>query len=175
MSRAVAKALSVIPVERIASRIYMIRGQKVMLDVDLAELYNVSTGNLNLAVRRNSRRFPEDFAFQLTMEEYDTLLLQFARAKAGRGGRRTPPFAFTEQGVAMLSSVLKTNRAADANVMIMRTFVRMRTMLATNQELARKVAQHDQEIGILFNHVKAILAPPEGAKKTIGFPVPKQV
>lgn len=132
----------------------------------------MTTGNLNLAVRRNSRRFPEDFAFQWTLEEHDSLVLQIARAKVGRGGRRTSPFAFTEQGVAMLSSVLKTNRAADVNVMIMRTFVRMRLMLATNEELARKVAQHYQEIEILFDHVKAILAPPAKTRKAIGFPVP---
>ena len=168
-----AKALKAIPLERIASRIYLIRSQKVLLDQDLAELYNVTTGNLNLAIRRNSRRFPEDFAFQLTFAENDSLLLQSASAKGGRGGRRSLPFAFTEHGVAMISSVLKTNRAADVNVMIMRTFVRLRHVLATNEELSHKVAQHDKEIGILFEHVKQLLAPPPAAKKNrIGFPIP---
>jgi ORF6N domain-containing protein len=98
-----------VPVQLIERRIYVIRGQKVMLDSDLAELYQVTTGNLNLAVRRNSSRFPEDFMFQLTKKEADSLLLQIARAKTGRGGRQTPPYAFTEQGVAMLSSVLNSH------------------------------------------------------------------
>jgi ORF6N domain len=93
-----------VPAELIERRIYMIRGQKVMLDSDLAELYRVKTGNLNLAVRRNSDRFPDDFMFQLTKDEAGALLLQIARAKAGRGGRTTPPYAFTEHGVAMLSA-----------------------------------------------------------------------
>src|SRR5437899_184177 len=100
-----SKPQAIIPLERIASRIYLIRGQKVMLDTDLAEIYGVTTGNLNLAVRRNAKRFPDDFVFQLTVEEHESLLLQTARAKT-RGGRRTTPYAFTEQGVAMLSSVL---------------------------------------------------------------------
>ena len=123
----------------------------------------------NLAVRRNQRRFPEDFVFQLTNEEFEALLLQNVRAK-GRGGRRTPPYAFTEQGVAMLSSVLRSDRAAEVNVAIMRTFVRLRQVLATNEELTRKVAQHDQQIGVLFEQVKALLEPPEAPKKQpIGF------
>jgi hypothetical protein len=112
-----------IPVQLIERRIYLIRGQKVMLDSDLAELYQVTTGNLNLAVRRNSSRFPEDFMFQLTKEEANSLLLQFARAKTGRGGRQTSPYAFTEQGVAMLSSVLNSERAVQINIIVMRAFV----------------------------------------------------
>lgn len=168
-----AKAESVIPIERIARQIYLIRGEKVMLDSDLAALYGVTTGNLNLAVRRNQRRFPEDFVFQLTAEEFEALRLQNARPK-GRGGRRTPPYAFTEQGVAMLSSVLRSDRAAEVNVAIMRTFVRLRQVLATNEELARKVAQHDKEIAVLFKHVKALLEPPQGPKKhPIGFIPPE--
>lgn len=139
----------------------------------LAALYGVTTGNLNLAVRRNQRRFPEDFVFQLTAEEFEALRLQNARPK-GRGGRRTPPYAFTEQGVAMLSSVLRSDRAAEVNVAIMRTFVRLRQVLATNEELARKVAQHDKEIAVLFKHVKALLEPPQGPKKhPIGFIPPE--
>jgi hypothetical protein len=101
-----------VAVELIERRIYVIRGQKVMLDSDLAELYQVTTGNLNLAVRRNTARFPQDFMFQLTNEEHQSLLLQIARAKTGRGGRQTPPYAFTEHGLAMLSSVLNSERAA---------------------------------------------------------------
>jgi hypothetical protein len=158
---------SVIAVERIASRIYVIRGESVMLDSDLADLYSVSTGNLNLAVRRNERRFPKDFVFQLSPKEFDSLLLQSAIAKA-RGGRRSPPYAFTEQGVAMLSSVLKSNRAADVNVVIMRTFVKIRRMLATNEELARMVAQHDRQIAVLFENLQQLLTPPAAKKNPIG-------
>ena len=110
-----------------------------MLDSDLAELYRATTGNLNLAVRRNPARFPEDFMFQLTTEELDSLLLQIARAKAGRGGRRTPPYAFTEHGVAMLSSVLNSERAVEMNILIIRAFVRMRELLASNKQLAARV------------------------------------
>jgi len=170
-----AKALAVIPIERIASRIYVIRSQKVMFDRDLAELYGVLTKNLNLAVRRNERRFPADFMFQLTAKEVESLRLQIATSKkpAGRGGLRYAPYVFTEQGVAMLSSVLKGNRAADVNVMIMRTFVRLRHVLATNEELARKVEQHDEEIAILFDHVENLLAPVPVKKKPIGFIAPK--
>jgi hypothetical protein len=172
--KAAANSGDLIPIERIASRIYLIRGQKVMLDSDLAELYGVLTKNLNLAVRRNRRRFPEDFVFQLTAEEDDALRLQVATSNKGRGGRRYLPYAFTEQGVAMLSSVLKGDRAADVNVIIMRTFVRLRHVLATHEELARKVAQHDEEISILFDHVRALLDPPEPQKKhRIGFGHPQ--
>jgi ORF6N domain-containing protein len=123
-------------VELIERRIYLIRGQKVMLDSDLADLYQVTTGNLNLAVRRNIDRFPEDFMFQLTKEENNSLLLQFARAKKGRGGRQTQPYAFTELGVAMLSSVLNSERAVQVNIVIMRAFVRLRELLATHNDLA---------------------------------------
>jgi hypothetical protein len=130
-----------VPVELVERRIYLIRGQKVMLDSDLAELYQVTTGNLNLAVRRNSKRFPEDFMFQLTKEEADTLLLQIARAKTGRGGRQTSPYAFTELGVAMLSSVLNSERAVQMNIIIMRAFVRMRELLASHKDLAHKIEE----------------------------------
>lgn len=168
-SKKTAAAAALIPIERIASRIYLIRGQKVMLDSDLAELYQVLTKNLNLAVRRNARRFPEDFVFQLMPEEAEALRLQSATSNAGRGGRRYLPYAFTEQGVAMLSSVLRSERAADVNVAIMRTFVRLRQVLATNEDLARKVAQHDRQIAVLFEHVQKMLAPAPVKKRPIGF------
>jgi hypothetical protein len=161
---------TIISIQRIAARLHVFRGMTVMLDTDLADLYRVTTGNLNKAVKRNARRFPSDFMFQLKSAEHETLLFQIGRANDARGGRRSPPFAFTEQGVAMLSSVLKSDRAADVNVAIMRTFVKLRRMLASNEELARKVAQHDQEIGTLFEHVRALLEPPPQAKKkSIGF------
>ena len=130
-----------VPPGLIDRRIYLIRGQKVMLDSELAELYQVTTGNLNLAVRRNGKRFPPDFMFQLTKDEAESLLLQTARAKTGRGGRQTPPYAFTEHGVAMLSSVLNSERAVQLNILIIRAFVRLRELMATHKDLARKIDQ----------------------------------
>jgi hypothetical protein len=163
---------SIIPIERIASCIYLIRGKKVMLDADLAVLYQVETFNLNKAVKRNIDRFPEDFMFQLSRKEAENLTFQ--NGISSWGGRRTLPYAFTEQGVAMLSSVLRSKRAAQVNVAIIRTFVRLREILATNENLARKVAQHDRQIAILFEHVKNLLEPPPAPKKPpIGFIHPK--
>src|SRR5207253_8871253 len=143
---------SIVPVDRIARTILVLRGEKVLLDVDLARLYGVITGNLNKAVRRNRERFPTDFMFQLTAEETKSLIFQFGISK-GRGGRRHFPYAFTEQGVAMLSSVLNSERAVKVNIAIMRAFVNLRETLQTNRELARKfselerrVGKHDEEI-----------------------------
>src|ERR1039457_4119070 len=136
-----------VPVELVERRIYLIRGQKVMLDSDLAELYQVTTGNLNLAVRRNLSRFPADFMFQLTKEETGSLLLQIARAKTGRGGRQTPPYAFTELGVAMLSSVLNSERAVQMNILIIRAFVRLREMIASNKDIAARVEKLERGHG----------------------------
>jgi hypothetical protein len=162
------KPQSIIPVERIASRIYLIRGEKVMLDADLAELYGVKTGVLTRAMKRNQDRFPEDFSFQLSKEEFDDLRCQ--TGASSWGGRRYAPYAFTEQGVAMLSGALRSKTAVNVNVAIMRTFVRLRQMLATNQELARKVAQHDRQIALLFEHFQKLLEPPEPKKRRpIGF------
>jgi hypothetical protein len=160
----------VVPIEHIASRIFVIREHRVMIDSDLAGLYEVTTKHLNFAVQRNIRRFPEDFMFRLTAEEAEDLRSQNVTSSLGRhGGRRYLPYAFTEQGVAMLSSVLKSDRAADVNVSIMRTFVRLRQALASNEELARKVAQHDHEIGVLFEHVENMLAPAPVKTQRIGF------
>jgi phage regulator Rha-like protein len=155
---------AVIPVERIASRIYLIRGEKVMLDSDLAELYGVETGALVRAVKRNSKRFPEDFSFQLTDEEFENLRCQIGTSSRW-GGRRYPPYAFTEQGVAMLSSVLHSDRAVEVNVAIIRTFVRLREILATHRDVARKVDEHDRQIAALFSAVQKLLAPPDPPKK----------
>ena len=119
-----------VPAAVIERRIFLIEGQKVMLDSDLAELYGVPTFRLNEQVKRNRKRFPEDFLFQLTKQESEALTSQFARSKTGRGGRRTMPYAFTEQGVAMLSSVLHSDRAIMVNIAIMRAFVRLREVLA---------------------------------------------
>jgi hypothetical protein len=132
-----------VPIELIERRIYLIRGQKVMLDSDLSELYQVTTGNLNLAVRRNLDRFPEDFMFQLTKEEFENLRLQFASSSSGYGGRRYLPYAFTEHGVAMLSSVLNSDRAVQMNILIIRAFVKLRELLATHKDLAQKIEKLD--------------------------------
>lgn len=170
------KSQSIIPVERIASRIYLMRGEKIMFDSDLAELYGVTTGNLNKAVKRNIERFPEDFMFQLTHKEADSLLFQIGIPKRpNRGGRQTPPYAFTEQGVAMLSSILHSDRAAQANIAIIRTFVKVRQILASNRDLARKVRDHDRQIAVLFETVEKLLTPPDPPKKNpLGYIRPRE-
>ncbi|MBC8868579.1 MAG: ORF6N domain-containing protein [Planctomycetes bacterium] len=166
---------SVIPVERIEKTIYLIRGHKVMLDTDLANLYAVETFNLNKAVKRNFERFPDDFMFQLTKEEWGSLKFQIGMSKPkGRGGRRTPPYAFTEQGVAMLSSVLKSKQAAMVNVEIMRAFVRLRRLLATHRDLARKLdtleKKYDEQFKIVFDAIRELMTPSDPPKKRrIGF------
>ena len=162
-----------VPNELIEQKIYLIRRHKVMLDADLAELYGVTTGNLNLAVRRNERRFPEDFMFQLSPKEAQSLLLQNARAK-GRGGRRTPPYAFTEQGVAMLSSVLNSERAIEVNIAIMRAFVRLRVLLATHADLARRLNEleqnYDEQFRVVFEAIRELMTPePVPPARRIGF------
>jgi hypothetical protein len=166
---------SLLPVERVASRIYLIRHQKVMLDFDLAELYGVPTKALNQAVTRNAERFPEDFMFRLSPEE--TEAMNRSQIVTGFQKHRDPRFrprAFTQEGIAMLSGVLRSTRAVEINVAIMRTFVRLREILATHEELARKVAQHDRQIAALFEHVKTLLEPPPAPKKPpIGFIHPK--
>ncbi len=167
-----AKAPSIIPVERVAAQIYLIRGQTVMFDADLAALYGVETRTLVQAVKRNAERFPEDFMFRLTDKETENLRSQIVISSWA--GRRYNPYAFTEHGVAMLSSVLKSKRAVEVNITIVRTFVRLRRMLASNEDLARKVAQHDRQIAVLFEHVKHLLEPPPAPKKPpIGFIHPK--
>lgn len=163
-----------VPSELIERRIRVIRGHKILLDSDLAELYGVLTGNLNLSVRRNLDRFPPDFMFQLTPEEHTSLLLQSAISK--RGGRRTMPYAFTQEGVAMLSSVLNSTRAVQVNIAIMRVFTKMREILAANQELTQKIAaleqkyeDHDEEIKVFFDALRQLLDPPATPKRPIGF------
>jgi len=168
--------MSIIPAENIASRIYMIRDQNVMLDSDLAELYGVTTSALNQQVRRNMDRFPEDFAFQMSPEEYVNLTSQVVMSSFGRhGGRRRPPLVFTEQGVAMLSSVLRSQQAVQVNVAIMRTFVRLRELLQTDRALARRVEEHDQKITVLIDTVQQLLTLPQEPKKNqIGFTKPQK-
>ena len=161
---------SIIPVEQIASRIYIIRGQKVMLDRDLAELYGVSTGRLNEQVKRNIIRFPKDFMFPLTKKEMENWKSQIATSNPSlKMSLRKAPLAFTEPGVAMLSSVLHSERAVEVNIGIIRTFIRMREMLATNKELARMVEKHDKEIAVLYDYLKKLLDPPKSATQQIGY------
>lgn len=126
---------------KIQNLIYEIRGYKVMLDSDLAKLYGVQTFNLNKAVKRNLERFPKDFMFQLTKDEYESLIFQFGISKSKRGGRRFMPYVFTEQGVAMLSSVLQSEQAIAVNIQIMRTFVQIKQFALENKDLAKRVAE----------------------------------
>ena len=192
-----------IQVER---RIYFIRGEKVMLDYDLAALYGVGTGVLNRAVKRNRDRFPEDFMFQLDADEWELLRCQIGMSnkhagsgsrfqfgtskelastktaglrfqneslKSRRGGRRYLPYAFTEQGVAMLSSVLRSQRAVQVNIAIMRTFVRLREMLLSNADLARKLnaleKKYDAQFKVVFDAIRELMTPPEPQRRQIGF------
>lgn len=177
-----------VPLDRVEPRILTIRGHRVMIDADLAELYEVETKRINEAVRRNPARFPEDFVFQLTAEESDSLRSQSATLnaasrsqsvtlKTGRGQhRKYLPFAFTEQGVAMLSSVLRSERAIDVNVSIMRAFVAIRRAAASHvalsrrlDELERKHAGHDDKFRIVFTAIRELMEPPKKARRKIGF------
>jgi len=167
----------IIPIQQIAQAIRWVRGEKVLLDFDLAALYGVTTGALNRAVKRNKERFPADFMFQLTAEETKSLIFQFGISK-GRGGRRHFPYAFTEQGVAMLSSVLNSARAVKVNIAIMRAFVELRQTLETNRDLALKfselesrVAKHDQEIAAIIEAIRQLMAPAEKPRRETGFHV----
>lgn len=162
-----------VPAERIAHCILLIRGHKVMLDSDLAELYGVETKALNRAVRRNLTRFPADFMFQLTHAECERLRCQIGTSNVGRGGRRYAPLAFTEQGVAMLSSVLRSERAVQVNIAIMRAFVKLRELLATHKDLARKLEQlerkYDAQFKVVFDAIRQLMAPPAAKRRRIGF------
>jgi len=170
-----AAGREVIPIERIARAIVLIHGQKVMLDADLAELYGVETKALNRAVKRNIGRFPGDFMFQLTTEEAERLRYQIGTLKTGRGRhRKYRSYAFTEQGIAMLSSVLHSERAVRVNIEIMRAFVQLRQMLSSHADLARKLAalekKYDAQFKVVFDAIRELTAPPEPpSKRRIGF------
>ena len=165
-----------IPQEIIERKIYLIRGHKVMLSMDLAELYGVPVKRLNEQVKRNIKRFPDDFIFQLNYEEYKILKSQIATSRWG-GARRANPYAFTEQGVAMLSSVLNSERAIQVNIAIMRAFVKLRQILSTHKKLAhklneleRKIEKHDVDIQSIFGAIRQLMAsPPEKPRRMIGF------
>jgi aminoglycoside N3'-acetyltransferase len=164
----------IIPQERIENKIFLIRGQKVILDVDLANLYGVKTFVLNQAVKRNLERFPGDFMFRLNKEESNILKSHFVMSSWG--GRRTLPYAFTEQGIAMLSGILNSKRAIHVNIMIMRTFIRLKQMITTHKELAHKIEElerkykkHDVEIETIFGAIKKMLEPPKSPPRKFGF------
>lgn len=188
----------IVPLEQIAHAIVVLGGQKVMLDFDLARLYGVPTKVLNQAVKRNRKRFPDDFMFRLASKEMSLLRSQFVtlkseslpdqwvnlnRSQTGtspekRGGQRYRPYAFTEQGVAMLSSVLNSERAVKVNIAIMRAFVKLRQALDTDRALARKfselesrVGKHDEEISVIIEAIRQLIAPPEKPAREIGFHV----
>lgn len=166
-----------LPVARIAQAIVVVRGQKVLLDEDLAALYGVETRRLNEQVRRNLDRFPADFMFQLDDTEYASLISQIATSKPGRGGRRKLPLAFTEHGAIMAATVLNSPRAVEVSIYVVRAFVRLREALASNKELAaklgeleRKLKGHDQAIAGILDAIRQLMAPPPPAsKRSIGF------
>ncbi len=158
-----------IPQERIESKILLIRGMKVMLDRDLAELYGVEVKHLKRQVRRNIERFPEDFMFVFTKEEFRFLRSHFGTLKRGEHSKYLP-YAFTEHGVLMLSSVLNSERAVQVNIQIMRAFTKLREVLATHSELKRKIEEHDQQIKIIFETLRKLLTPSKLLpKRKIGF------
>ena len=170
-----------LPDEEVINKIYQVKGMKIMLDRDLAELYGVTTGNLNKAVMRNIKRFPVDFMFQLTFLEFDKM--KYKLEADGWGGTRKLPLAFTEQGVAMLSGVLNSNRAIKVNIQIMRVFTRMREMIMTQKDIMMKLEvleknllknnqrlnKHDEDITLIFDYLKKLLNPPKQKRKMIGF------
>jgi hypothetical protein len=173
--------------EELAQLVFVVRGEKVMFDADLAKLYGVSTKALNQAMSRNKARFPRDFAFRLSQSELGdlrsqivtssaertSLRSQIVTSKNGRGGRRYRPYAFTEQGVAMLSSVLRSTRAVEVNIAIMRTFVQLRRLMDSNLDLARKIEalekKYDEKFAVVFEAIKRLIAPPDPPRRQIGF------
>jgi len=182
MARKRSTAVRVIPVAFIERKIYIIRGQKVMLDGDMAKLYQVPTKRLNEAIKRNLSRFPDDFMFQLTQDELINWRSQIATSNpAAKMGLRRPPYAFTEHGVAMLSSVLSSKRAVELNILIIRAFVRLREYLATHKDLARKLKDvertqqvHSAQIQRIYDYIQELLEPPrDHPRRRIGFASPE--
>jgi hypothetical protein len=160
-------------VESIENKIYVVRGQRVMLDAELAEVYGVSTKRLNEQVKRKLDRFPEDFMFRLTPEEAEFLRSQFATSKTGRGGRRYAPYVFTEHGAVMVANVLNSPAAVQASIQVVRAFIRLREVLASHKDLARKLRdlekKYDSQFRVVFDAIRALMSPPAGEPKKIGF------
>ncbi|MBP9854914.1 MAG: ORF6N domain-containing protein [Candidatus Omnitrophica bacterium] len=179
--RAIETGAVLLHQENIENKIYLIRGKKVMIDSELAELYGVPTKGLNLAVKRNLSRFPSDFMFQLNEKESQSLRFQNETSNKGRGGRRYLPYVFTQEGVAMLSSVLNSERAIQVNIQIMRAFVKLRELMISHKGLAQKINElekkfndHDKSIALIFRAIKELLESPpvqETSKEGIGFHV----
>ena len=167
--------VSLIPMERIERAIILVRGEKVMLDRDLAEIYGVETKALNQAVKRNDSRFPADFMFQLTAAEAKSLRSQIVTSNAGRGGRRYLPYVFTEHGALMLANVLNSERAAQTSVQVVRAFVRLRQLLSSNAELARKLEslekKYDTQFRVVFDAIRKLMTPEPTKRREIGFHV----
>jgi len=185
MEHKVKNQINTVLAEVIHHKIFLIRGHKVMLDEDLANLYSVPTHRLNEQVKRNMSRFPEDFMFHLTIQEYKILISQIAISKKGRGGRRHLPYVFTEQGVAMLSSVLNSDQAIQVNIQIMRVFTKLREMMISHKDLARKIESHDRKFQehdkkfiVIFEAIKQLLKQKEEGSKNkgpLGFVLPPKV
>jgi ORF6N domain len=167
------KESSLIPLGKIEETIHLIRTEKVILDADLAKLYGVTTARLNQQINRNIERFPVDFMFRLTVEEYKTLMLQNATSNKGRGGRRKLPRAFTEHGVIMAANVLNNTRAIQASVEVVRAFVRLRQILASNAELSHRLdeleSKYDRQFKVIFDAIRQLMSPPLAERKQIGF------
>ena len=168
------KKANIVPIERVENKIIFIRGHRVLLDADLAQLYNVTTGNLNKAVKRNRKRFPDDFMFMLTLDECRNLIFQIGTSSWG--GKRKPPCVFTQEGVAMLSGILHSARAINVNIAVTRAFVKMRMVLANHRtladkltELERKVSGHDADIAALIDAIRQLMAVPDKPVRKIGF------
>lgn len=175
------KLLGIVPAEHIDPLIVVIRGQRVLLDSDLAKLYGVTTTRLNEQVKRNLDRFPADFMFRLTQEEWDVLISQIATSKGGRGGRRKLPYAFTEHGAVMAANVLNSPVAVRASIVVVRAFVRLRQMLASHEDLARqlftlekKFEKHDAQFRAVFDAIRQLMAPPPVKRRSIGFHTAKE-
>ena len=167
--------------ESIINKIYLIRDKKVMLDRDLAELYGVETRALKQSVRRNLKRFPEDFMFEMTEKEFEKWRSQFVTSKSDLMGLRHSPFCFTEQGVTMLSCILNSDRAIEVNILIIRVFTKMRELLLTHKEILLKLEQlekkfikHDDEIELIFNALKELIKPQHKERKRIGYKLPEK-
>lgn len=170
---------ALVPVEIITNKIYLIRGAKVMLDRDLAELYGVGTKVLKQAVRRNIKRFPDDFMFEMTQTEFANWRSQFVTSKSDKIGLRYKPMVFTEQGVAMLSSVLKSDRAIQVNIQIVRVFTKLRQVVLDNEDLSKELEQMrkqtDERFQIVFETLDQLLSPENKPKKKIGFTVKEKL
>lgn len=165
------KHTTLIPADRIEQAILMIRGQKVMLDSDLAAIYGVTTKRLNQQFRRNSERFPEDFAFELSTEEFENLRLQFATSSWG--GRRHAPIAFTEHGAVMLASILNSPAAIETSVQVVRTFIKLRELLIAHKDLGRRLdeleAKYDKQFAVVFDAIRKLMTPPKQKPREMGY------